>query len=142
MAHKARNAVNAIETAITGLPTTGSRVEKTRGYPKAEVPAISIRISDLDPQSEISNAFLDSFLEVDTIYHVQGPLNDLDYQILQIDAEVYAAIMADRTLAGAAVDVDPLSLSVDSEAANEIPTATGIRRWRIHIRHNINDAEL
>lgn len=142
MAHKARQVLQAIETAVTGLPTTGDRVEKTRGYPKADVPAISIRISDLDPQSEISNAFLDSFLEVDTIYHVRGANNDLDYQILEIDAEVYRAIMADRTLAGDAIDVDPLSLSVESEAANEIPTATGIRRWRVHIRHDVNDAEL
>lgn len=140
--HKAKAILDEVVTAVTGLSTTGSNVEQTRGYPKHSVPAITVRVADITRANEISNAFLDSFVEIETIYHVAGSAEDLDDQLLQIDAEVYAAVMADRTLNGQAVDVDPDNYSPESGIPEaELPTASAVRRWRIFMRHSINDTE-
>lgn len=141
--HKAITVLDNLVKVLTNLNTTGSRVERTRGYPKAETPAISVRLADLDPINEISNAFIDSAMVVETLYHVSESEDDrdLDQQILNIDAEVWAAIMADRTLSGSVIDTDPERLTPQPEADKEIPTAVGVRRWRFHIRHSNIDAE-
>jgi hypothetical protein len=139
--HKAITVLDNLVGVLMNLDTTGTRVERTRGYPKAETPAISVRLADLDPINEISNAFIDSALVVETLYHVSGSDDDLDNQILAIDAEVWAAIMADRTLSGEAIDTDPERLTLQPESDKEIPTAIGVRRWRFHIRHSSISAE-
>jgi len=136
--HKALTVINKVVLLLTGLETTGNRVEKTRGYPKAVTPAMSVRLATLDPVRELSNTVLDSFEDLETIYHVEG--SDLDDQILTIDAEVFAAIMGDRTLTGEALDTDPQALTVESNADKELPSAMAIRRWRFHIRHSSTSA--
>lgn len=137
--HKAKTLLNSLVTVLTGLATTGPNVEKTRGYPKSDTPAISVRMAIIDPDKEISNAFLDSHIDIEIIYHVSGSDTDLDDQILDIDAEVYAAIMADRTVAGTVGDAEPQILSFESNAEAEVPTAIGTRRWRFDLRHSITD---
>lgn len=139
--HKAITVLDNLVDVLMNLDTTGTRVERTRGYPKAATPAISVRLADLDPINEISNAFIDSALGVETLYHVEGSDDDLDTQILNIDAEVWAAIMTDRTLSGQVIDTDPERLTVLFESDKEIPTAVGVRRWRFHIRHSNISAE-
>lgn len=139
MPHKAKTLLNAVAAAVTGLATTGANVEKTRGYPKASAPALTVRMGSIDPTQELSNAFIDNNVDIETLYHVSGSALDLDDQILDIDEEVYAAIMADRTMSGAAIDTDPLGLTFDSQAEAETPTATGIRRWRFKLRHSSTD---
>ena len=139
--HQATNILSAIKTALTGLGTTGVNVYQTRAYPINPTPALSIRLSSIDPVRQISNAFLDSFVDVDVLIHVSGSSETLDAEILQIDAEVYAALMADRTLGGVAIELDPQTLTVESSAETEEPTALGLRRWRVHMRHSITSAE-
>lgn len=139
--HKAAQLIEAVAAAVRGLPTTGDNVQTMRFYPFAEFPAITVRLSDIEPIIEVSNAVLDSWVDIETIYHVAGSDFDLDSQVLQIDAEVYAAIMADRTFGGVATDTDPQSLTVDATAEGERPTASGVRRWRCRIRHSITDTE-
>lgn len=139
--HKAITVLDNLVNVLLNLDTTGTHVERTRGYPKAETPAISVRLADLDPINELSNTFIDSALVVETLYHVSGSDDDLDQQILNIDAEVWAAIMADRTLSGSVIDTDPERLSPQTESDKEIPTAIGVRRWRFHIRHSSIDTE-
>jgi hypothetical protein len=134
--HKAITVLKALETLLTNLNTTGTRVERTRGYPKAETPAISIRAADVDPINEISNTLIDSAFEVETLYHVAGSDDDLDERIFEIDAEVWAAIMVDRTLSGAVIQTEPQRLTFEIDSDKEIPTAVGVRRWRFHIRHS------
>ena len=137
--HKVNTLIDAFVTTVTGLTTTGQNVEQSRGFPTAQYPAITVRLASIDPQREISNAFLDSFVEIETIYHVAG--DTLDADLLQVDAEVYAAIMADRTFGGAVTDTDPRDLVIETSADKEIPTANGVRRWRCLLRHSITDAE-
>lgn len=139
--HKAITVLNNLVDVLMNLDTTGTRVERTRGYPKAETPAISVRLADIDPINEISNSLIDSAMIVETLYHVSGSDDDLDNQILNIDAEVWAAIMADRTMGGSVIDTDPERLTPQSESDKEIPTAVGVRRWRFHIRHSNISAE-
>ena len=139
--HKANEVLDAFVSAVDSLSTTGSNVKRTRGYLFDETPGITVRAANVDPINQISNAFLDSAFEVETLYHVSGTDEDLDSQLLQIDAEVYFAVMADRTLGGSAITVDPGFLSIESNAEAERPTAFGIRKWRCHIRHSITDAE-
>ena len=139
--HKAITVLDNLVNVLTNLDTIGTRVERTRGYPKAETPAISVRLADLNPINEISNTLIDSAMIVETLYHVSGSDDDLDQQILDIDAEVWAAIMADRTLSGQVIQTDPEQLTVVPETDKEIPTAIGVRRWRFHIRHSSTSAE-
>ena len=139
--HKANTLLDAVVGVLTDLATTGQNVETTRGYPTQETPAITIRLASVDPIRTISNAFLDSYVDIETYFHVSGSESDLDAKVLEIDAEVYAAIMADATVGGTAIDADPQALTIDSSADGELPTAAGLRRWRFHLRHSLTDAE-
>ena len=139
--HKANTLLEAFVDLVTGLATTGQNVETTRGYPTSETPAITVRLSSVDPVAVISNAFLDSYVELETVYHVASAESDLDAKVLQIDAEVYAAIMADPTIGGAAIDTDAQALTIESSADTETPTAAGLRRWRCRLRHSFTSAE-
>lgn len=141
MTHKAETLIQAVEAAVTGLPTTGASVTRTRGYAVAATPAIDVRLASIDFLNELSPAFIDDYVYIDLVYSVSG--SGLDAQILQIDAEVFAAIMADRTLAGSALDADPQSLTPDqAPAETEEPTAEAIRRFRFQIRHATTSAEV
>ena len=142
MTHKVATLIEAVADTLTGLATTGTNVEKSRGYAISATPAISVRLASVSPANELTNAFLDNSVDIETVFHVSGAELDLDNQVLQIDAEVYAALMADRTQGGAVIDTDPELLSVDSTADQETPTAIGVRKWRFFLRHSITSAEV
>ena len=146
--HAARRVLEAIVAAVSDLPTTGRNVHTARDYRHSRVPALSIRIGSITPLENLSQTLIDSEVVVEVHMHVnaspreqeQGD-NDLDAQILRIDAETWRAIMADQSQGGTAINTTPAELSIVSQAEGEKPTAEATRRYRLHIRHSYTDPE-
>lgn len=107
MTHRAESIMAAVETAITGLTTTGARVVRARVRTVENAPALSLEQGADDVNPELSNyPKLARELNVKVIAHVKD--NDTaDTNLNLIREEVFSAMMADRTLGLAyVVDVD------------------------------------
>ena len=105
--HRAEAIMAAVETAITGLTTTGARVVRARVRTVENAPALSLEQGADDVNPELSNyPKLARELNVKVKAHVKD--NDTaDTNLNLIREEVFAAMMADRTLGLAyVVDVD------------------------------------
>lgn len=94
--HRAESILNAVETTLTGLATTGANVQRDRVHPPESVPALSITQGGENPFTPPNMAFQDSVLEIEVSIYVKA--DDFNTQYNQIKAEVYAALMADRKL--------------------------------------------
>ena len=143
--HRAESILSAVETTLTGLATTGTRVQRGRVYPVETAPALSIYMGSDDTSGDYGATnlgFVDRMLEVVVRSHIKVT-TDLDTDLNQIRAEVYAAMMADYTIGLAYIintwlvsDAQP-SLSADGEQ----PTATQDMIYRVHYRHSYASAE-
>lgn len=131
---------------VTDLDTTGENLFLGRDYELGEglENALSLYLDDLNPvnPSGYTNiAFSDKFQEIIIRIHVKASEPDLDGLFLQIHSEIYAAIMADRTL-GLAFVRDTIEFGfarpVYSSASGR-PTVTVDTRWRVEYRHSLTD---
>ena len=107
MTHRAESIMAAVETAITGLTTTGARVVRARVRTVENAPALSLEQGADDVNPELSNyPKLARELNIKIFAHVKD--NDTaDTNLNLIREEVFSAMMADRTLGLAyVVDVD------------------------------------
>ena len=116
--HRAETILQAIETTLTGLATTGTNVERSRTRSVRTLPAISIEMGADDYIVDRSSyPRRERDLNVSVISYVKNN-TQADQQLNQIRAEVFAALMADRTLGQTFV------LDVESDGDQE-PTITG-----------------
>lgn len=96
--HRAETIMQAVETTLTGLATTGTNIERTRIRTSRTQPAISIEMGS-DDQMFDRSAYpkVDRDLQVTIISYVKNNAQ-AEQQLNQIRAEVFAAMVADRTL--------------------------------------------
>lgn len=145
MAHNEQEILDAIETAATGLATTGSNVYVTRVYalPKNVDQAITIRMGlSVPPEDGYQNqAFIDRLFIVYTRIHVRAAEADLDNQLLQIELELFAAMMADITLGLDFVYDTYFSGRAEPEIDDEAekPTLAVDLEWSVRHRHSLTD---
>jgi hypothetical protein len=102
---RAEQIIAAIKTTLTGLTTTGARVQRGQIYNHEEtkLPALAITMGADVPVAEYQTDLLDWELAVrieasaniETDYITQDSL--LDQALNQIRKEVHAAVMADHT---------------------------------------------
>lgn len=145
MAHNEQEILDAIETAVTGLATTGSNVYVTRVYalPRDVDQAITIRMGpSVPPDGGYENqAFVDRLFIVYTRVHVRAAEAELDNQALKIEREIISAIMADITLGLSFVYDTYFSgrsePEIDDEA--EKPTLAVDIEWSVQHRHSLTD---
>lgn len=141
--HRAETILEAVKTALTGLTTTGTKVERGRVYPVEELPALSLEMGADNPNSESSNlAFQDRELDFVVTSYVKSSTNT-ETLSNAIRAEVYAALMGNRTLSLSYVmDVsfngdDKPQLSGESE----LRTSSQAMNYTVRYRHSLINAE-
>lgn len=119
MTSKREQVLTAIRTALTGTTGVGTRIYRSRVEPLArqESPAIVVEpVSDTAEQNT-SLPTLDWSLTVRIAVIVRGMVPD---QLADpIVSDVHSKIMADLTLGGYAIDVQPQSVSFDFVEADQ-----------------------
>jgi len=116
---KREQVLTAIRTALTGTAGVGTRIYRSRVEPLArqESPAIVVEpVSDLAEQNT-SLPRLDWSLTVRIAVIVRGMVPD---QLADpIVSDMHSKLMADLTLGGYAIDVQPQSVSFDFVEADQ-----------------------
>lgn len=119
MTSKREQVLTAIRTALTGTTGVGTRIYRSRVEPLArqESPAIVVEpVSDLAEQNT-SLPRLDWSLTVRIAVIVRGMVPD---QLADpIVSDMHSKLMADLTLGGYAIDVQPQSVSFDFVEADQ-----------------------
>lgn len=98
MTHRAETIMDTVVTTVTGLTTTGARVERTRVRSVETVPALSIEqgSNDVNPERSAYPRIARD-LNIKIIAHVKTNTAP-ETQLNLISEEVVIALMADRTL--------------------------------------------
>ena len=140
--HRAESIMSAVETAITGLTTTGARVVRARVRTVETAPALSLEQGADDVNPELSNyPKIARELNVKIISHVKD--NDTaDSDLNLIREEVYSAMMADRTL-GLSYVVDTDLIGDDEpEFTGDADQVSGRQQMNfvVKYRHSWTDA--
>lgn len=98
--HHAEQIMDAITTALTGLTTTTTNVQRDRVYPFTTLPAISIFQGDDSPLPYIDrNYSIDDFsLDIHVEMHVSEPdATPVSQTLNQIRKEIIIAVQANPT---------------------------------------------
>jgi hypothetical protein len=111
--------LTAVRTALTGTTGVGARIYRSRVEPmaRAESPAIVIEpVTDL-AQQNTSLPTLDWSLTVRVAVIVRGTVPD--QQADPIVEDLHSRLMADLTLGGAAIDIQPQSVTFEMVDADQ-----------------------
>lgn len=142
MTHFVENVLSSVATTVTGLATTGARVQRGRLYDIAALPALVVEKGS-DTVVETPNmAKIDREVQIAITSVIEGR-SDLETELNKIASEVYAAIMADTTLGlGYVINVTPAGDSPPLiETGGEIPIATMEMRFNVLYRHSYLSTE-
>lgn len=138
MSTKREQVLAAIRTALTGTTGVGNRIYRSRVEPLArqESPAIVIEpVSDTAEQNT-SLPTLDWSLVVRIAVIVRG--NVPDQLADPIVSSLHSKLMADLTLGGVAIDVQPQSVSFDLVEADQ-PAGVIACDYLIRYRSSVTD---
>jgi hypothetical protein len=119
MTTKRETILAAVRTALTGTTGVGSRIYRSRVEPmaRAESPAIVVEPVSDTAQQNTSLPTLDWSLTVRVAVIVRGAIPD---QIADPVVEsLHAKLMADLTLGGVAIDVQPQSVNFEMVEADQ-----------------------
>jgi hypothetical protein len=119
MTTKRETILAAVRTALTGTTGVGSRIYRSRVEPmaRAESPAIVVEPVSDTAQQNTSLPTLDWSLTIRVAVIVRGAIPD---QIADPVVEsLHAKLMADLTLGGVAIDVQPQSVNFEMVEADQ-----------------------
>lgn len=141
--HRAETILQAVETALTGLATTGTNVQRARVRTVETPPALSIEMGSDDIAFDRSSyPRVERDLNVQVIAHVKNNTS-IDSDLNQIRAEVYTALITDRTL-GLTFVTDTESIGDDEPeitGEGEKVNARQQLNFVVKYRHSWSDAE-
>ena len=141
MTTKREQVLTAIRTALTGTTGVGTRIYRSRVEPLArgESPAIVVEpVSDTAAQNTALPT-LDWSLTVRVAIIVRGDIPD---QLADpIVASAHSKIMADLTLGGYAIDVQPQSVSFDLMEADQ-PAGVIMMDYLVRYRTSVTDLSI
>ena len=144
MAARVETILAAVTTALTGLTTTGANVQRARAWPVSALPALTVSQGENAVLAE--DAQLDIItrqLQFSVVAQIKA-ITNLETSLNQISSEVYAALVADRSL-GLAYVFD-LTLVGDSaaeiEAEQDEPTARQVMTWALIYEHSKTSTEI
>ena len=133
--------MSAIATLLSGLTTTGTRIERTRVRTVETTPALTLEQGGGDVITERSSfPYVARDLNVKVIAYVKKN-SAMDTQINLISREVYVAMLADRTL-GLTFVTDTFLLSDDEpEFGGEAEKKFGMMQMNfvVQYRHDWDD---
>jgi hypothetical protein len=139
MTTKREQVLTAIRTALTGTTGVGTRIYRSRVEPLArqESPAIVIEPISDQAQQNTSLPTLDWSLTVRVAIIVRG--NVPDQLADPIVESAHAKLMADLTLGGYAIDVQPQNVSFELMEADQ---PAGVISLDYLVRYRTNVADL
>jgi hypothetical protein len=138
MTTKREQVLIAIRTALTGTAGVGSRIYRSRVEPitRGESPAIVVEpVSDTAEQNT-SLPKLDWSLTVRVAVIVRGAIPDQLADPIVEDA--HSKIMADLTLGGYAIDVQPVSVTFELQEADQ-PAGVILMDYLVRYRTSVAD---
>ncbi len=148
MAHVRKQIRDAIETAVTGLATTGANVFGSRVYPieVSTLPCLAVYTSEESIEHLTMNRGsreTQRVLNVVVAGVAQAAAN-LDDTLDTIIKEVETAIAADPTLGGIARDCMLTEIAIEMDASGEKPTGTARMTWTTvyHVAENAVETAL
>ena len=143
MAHRAESIMAAVATALTGLATTGTRVQRGRPYQVDSVPALTIDMGGDEVLPDARDfSRLTRALQVIITAHVQATTN-LETILNTIRAEIFAELMSDITMGLGYV----VQIQLEQDAPPEIdagadqPTARQEMTWTVYYTHSGTSTE-
>lgn len=101
MTLRAESIMAAVQAAVTGLATTGARVDRGRGddIPEQNTPALRVAMGGDDLINPYLPSLIDSDLEVIVTAYAYDSANNIESKLNAIRAEVVPALLAgNRTL--------------------------------------------
>jgi len=119
MPSKREQILAAIFTALQGTVGVGTRIYRSRVEPMArnETPAIVVEPATINYQQNTSLPTLDSTLRVRVVVIVRATVPDQAADPTIVD--LHGRIMADLTLGGVAIDVQPVQTSFNIVEADQ-----------------------
>ena len=96
MPNRAKTILDAVVAKLTGLATTGANVKASRAYNVPATPALTVFMGEEQEVSQ-SEAKVRKAREIKILIHVAEKEDLVDDKILQIEAEIWAALTADYT---------------------------------------------
>lgn len=142
MTHRAESIIGAMTTAVTGLVTTGNNVVRGQVYPLSTFPGLAVDMGPEIPVGDANVAYQDQHVDINIVAYVQD--NDgVDTVLNQIRSELYAAIMANRTLGLLyVIDIECLGRATPERTDQlEKKSAKQESTYRVYYRHSYADAE-
>lgn len=138
MATKREQILEAIKTALTGSATLGATVYRSRVTPLArgESPAVIVEPVRNDVEQNTSLPTLDHSMQVRVAVIVRGEIPD---QLADpVIAAAHSAIMADLTLGGLAIDVQPGETEFTMQDADQ-PVGVIFSIYIVRYRTSVGD---
>ena len=141
--HRRESIMQAIDTALTGLATTGQNVERSRVWPVHALPALTIAQGEDTVDDDTPFDDYQRTLGVDIVIHVQDTAT-LETEINAIAAEVHAALMAAGNLGLAYVtDLQPVGDGAPQlDDAQDIPIGRMSMSYAVQYEHSIDSTEV
>ena len=138
MATKREQVLEAIKTALTGSATLGATVYRSRVTPLArgESPAVIVEPVRNDVEQNTSLPTLDHSMQVRVAVIVRGEIPD---QLADpVINAAHSAIMADLTLGGLAIDVQPGETEFTMQDADQ-PVGVIFSIYIVRYRTSVGD---
>lgn len=136
MTTKREQVLTAIRTALTGTTGVGTRIYRSRVEPltRQESPAIVVEPVNDSAEQNTALPTLDWSLTVRVAIIVRGDIPD---QVADpIIESAHAKIMADLSLGGYAIDVQPISVTFDLQEADQ-PAGVIMMDYLVRYRTNV-----
>ena len=151
MTARSEQIMTAIETALTGLTTTGTKVQRGQVYPHeiGQLPALGVLTGADVPSNEHQTGLLDweltayveAVAEITAGYTAQA--STIESSLATIRAEVHAALLADYTLGLAfVIDIAPGPVAQPMlDGDGKIPIGSLLMAFVIQYRTSRGDIE-
>ena len=139
MASKREDILDAIKTALAGTVGVSTRIYRSRVIPlaqRSELPALIIEWSSDTPEQNTALPTLDWYLSVTVTVLASGDVHD--EQADDTIVSMHSKIMADLTLGGEAIDIQPGTVSFEAIDADQ-PLGAISCEYLVQYRSEIDD---
>jgi hypothetical protein len=138
MTTKREQVLTAIRTALTGTTGVGTRIYRSRVEPLARQESPAIVVEPVSDTAEQNTALptLDWSLTVRVAVIVRGEIPDQLADPIVEDA--HGKIMADLTLGGYAIDVQPINVNFELQEADQ-PAGVIMMDYLVRYRTSVAD---
>ena len=137
MASKREDILDAIKTALANTTGVGSRIYRSRTIPlaqRSQLPALIIEWSNDTPEQNTALPTLDWSLSCSVTILSSGDVPDSQADATLVS--MHSKIMADLTLGGEAIDIQPSSVSfeaIDGDSPIGVTTMGYLVRYRTEV---------